>query len=272
MTNLQLKTKLTELVTQERKLSNEILELIALARSRRAHLDFGYGSLFDWLTKGLGYSAGAAQRRIDAASLLKVAPEIKEKLASGELNLTTVSKVQTAIRAQEKIAPVKAETKQAALKAVENTTLPEAEKKLCELFPALKSSVHQERRQTIDENTVRHSVNLPRYASELLEGLKLTFSHKFPKASDADIIIYALEQLAAGQKPTSTVEVKACEYKAQGKTCGSRYQVQRDHILPKALGGSDAPENLRYLCRQHNLLAAEQRLGVIKMSRYWRRI
>ena len=148
--------------------------------------------------------------------------------------------------------------------------MPEAEKKLCELFPALKSSVHQERRQTIDENTVRHSINLPKEATENLNKLKLALSHKFPKATDAEIITYALEQLL--KKSTSTVEVKSCEYKTGNKTCGSRYQVQRDHILPKALGGTDAPENLRYLCRQHNLLAAEQRLGVIKMSRYRRRI
>jgi 5-methylcytosine-specific restriction endonuclease McrA len=48
---------------------------------------------------------------------------------------------------------------------------------------------------------------------------------------------------------------------ATGKVCGSRYQVQIDHVIPKAFGGSDDPENLRPLCRQHNLLMAERVFG-----------
>lgn len=56
---------------------------------------------------------------------------------------------------------------------------------------------------------------------------------------------------------------KACTYKdpRTGKICGSTYQLQVDHIYPKALGGSDEPENLRSLCRKHNLLMAEKMLG-----------
>jgi hypothetical protein len=46
-----------------------------------------------------------------------------------------------------------------------------------------------------------------------------------------------------------------------GKICGSCYQVQIDHILPKAFGGSDDPSNLRLLCRQHNLMMAERNFG-----------
>ena len=31
------------------------------------HLDFGYSSLFDYLTERMGYANGSAQRRIDVA-------------------------------------------------------------------------------------------------------------------------------------------------------------------------------------------------------------
>lgn len=54
-----------------------------------------------------------------------------------------------------------------------------------------------------------------------------------------------------------------------GKVCGSRFQVQVDHITPKALGGDDEAKNLRLLCRQHNLLMAEKALGKTLMQRYW---
>jgi hypothetical protein len=54
-----------------------------------------------------------------------------------------------------------------------------------------------------------------------------------------------------------------CTYKdpKTGKTCGSTYQLEVDHIYPKALGGSDRTSNLRALCRKHNLLMAEKALG-----------
>ncbi|WP_374080346.1 HNH endonuclease [Bdellovibrio bacteriovorus] len=51
-----------------------------------------------------------------------------------------------------------------------------------------------------------------------------------------------------------------CEYIAPitGTKCKSTYQLQIDHRIPLARGGSDSPENLRILCRTHNLLFAQQ--------------
>jgi hypothetical protein len=51
-----------------------------------------------------------------------------------------------------------------------------------------------------------------------------------------------------------------CEYvnRETNKRCQSTYQLQIDHEIPIARGGTNAPENLRVLCRTHNLLAASQ--------------
>jgi hypothetical protein len=57
---------------------------------------------------------------------------------------------------------------------------------------------------------------------------------------------------------------------ATGKTCGSRFQLEIDHIHPIALGGSNDPSNLRVLCRQHNQQAARQVFGDSKMAKYSR--
>ncbi len=46
-----------------------------------------------------------------------------------------------------------------------------------------------------------------------------------------------------------------------GRRCGSRWQVEPDHVWPAALGGPSTVENLRLLCARHNILHAEQVYG-----------
>jgi 5-methylcytosine-specific restriction endonuclease McrA len=53
---------------------------------------------------------------------------------------------------------------------------------------------------------------------------------------------------------------KCCEYTNpnNGQRCDGVYQLQIDHKIPLALGGSNNPSNLRVLCRTHNLLEARK--------------
>ncbi len=102
MTNRELARELGKLVSEERRITHEILKLINSAFERRAYLEHGFSSMFEWLVSGFGYSHSAAFRRIEAARLIKSVPDAAEKLQSGELNLSTLSKAQFAIRAQEK--------------------------------------------------------------------------------------------------------------------------------------------------------------------------
>jgi hypothetical protein len=124
---------------------------------------------------------------------------------------------------------------------------------------------------------------------ENLERAKELLSHKFPKASDADVLAYALELLVGKMDPLKQARTASatrsaterqvlqkaggrCEYRdpRSGKRCGSRYQVEVDHIKPKALGGGDSPDNLRALCKQHNLFMAEKVLGKKRIAPYWK--
>ncbi|NUM88400.1 MAG: HNH endonuclease, partial [Bdellovibrionales bacterium] len=56
--------------------------------------------------------------------------------------------------------------------------------------------------------------------------------------------------------------------KARNKceNCHSRYALEIDHRIPRALGGPNTPENLRLLCRSCNQRAAIQALGLRKME------
>ncbi len=53
-----------------------------------------------------------------------------------------------------------------------------------------------------------------------------------------------------------------------GKRCGSRWQLEVDHVDPVARGGTSALGGLRVLCRMHNLLYAEQVYGREFMRKY----
>ncbi len=54
-----------------------------------------------------------------------------------------------------------------------------------------------------------------------------------------------------------------CEFTdpVTGQVCGSAWQVEVDHRLPRALGGGNETSNLRCLCRAHNQQEAEKFLN-----------
>jgi hypothetical protein len=58
----------------------------------------------------------------------------------------------------------------------------------------------------------------------------------------------------------------ACTWRApDGHLCGSKWQVEFDHIDPH---GPSTPENLRLLCRNHNRLHAERCFGKEYMNQF----
>ena len=54
-----------------------------------------------------------------------------------------------------------------------------------------------------------------------------------------------------------------CEYQGRGgRRCQAQTALHIDHRKPYARGGRHSPENLRVLCREHNLYVAERQFGV----------
>jgi hypothetical protein len=287
MTNYEIGQKLTELVTNERKATNEILQLINLALEKRSYVELGFSSMFDWLTRGFGYSNAAAYRRIEAAKILRSVPEAASKLETGVINLTILSKTQSVIKAHEKLSGKRLaqETKANLVKKIETKSLPEVERTLLAEFPEAATSVKSDRRQIINALITRHSLNLTQAGTQDLDRAKEVLSHALPNATDSEAIEYALKFFLDNKDPLrkrgrGQIEARRvvlrqsdarCSYQdpITKQVCGSRFHVQLDHIVPKSLGGDNRPQNLRPLCRQHNLLMAERLLGheVIKPYR-----
>lgn len=102
LTDRELLARTERLVRTERKLTLEILNMINEVWSRRAFLEAGCSSCYAWLTKGLGYSEGAASRRLRSAEMLRKVPDVGIKIEEGTLNISTLAQAQSAIRAEEK--------------------------------------------------------------------------------------------------------------------------------------------------------------------------
>jgi 5-methylcytosine-specific restriction endonuclease McrA len=271
MTNAELESKIRSLIKTERSITNQILRLINLAEDRRLPLERGFGSTFDWLTKGLGYSAGAAHRRIQTARLLRTVPDAEAKLESGALNLTNLAKAQSSIRAQQKATGVVMNASEQAdiVRTIERKTTAEAELVLVKLLPETAVLINQERVKRIDHDFERVSLNFTAEDMRNLEWFRDYYSHAMPNATNGQILARLMfevrqkKSISAAETKRAKTQRQSCQYTDEetGRVCGSTWQVEVDHVVPKALGGTDDPSNLRCLCRQHNKLMAERWLG-----------
>ena len=268
MSNEELEIQLGELVQTERRTTNEILQLILEAENRRLPLIRGHASTQAWLTDVYRYSESAAYRRIQAARLLKVVPEIEMKIAEGVLNLTTLALAQSTIQREEKRTGRKINRKEVISK-IEGQSSKKTERTLAREFPEL--SFKKDSLRAISETESRLNVVIDEETRELLETARSQLSHAVPDGSANEILKRALKKFVKqGDTGAKTKVGKRCEWMdpITRKRCNSTYQLQIDHIIPKAKGGTDEPKNLRFLCRQHNLLEAECVFGRKAMDRY----
>src|SRR5690242_12285536 len=72
------------LVAEERRIQAEFLVYLERIEAIGLHLEMAYGSLHEFMTRELGFSERAAQRRIQALFLMKAIPETKTAIEKGE--------------------------------------------------------------------------------------------------------------------------------------------------------------------------------------------
>jgi hypothetical protein len=152
--------------------------------------------------------------------------------------------------------------------------------------------------ELLDAELARVHVTVSRRFLEKLEAAKDALGHACPGGSAAEILERGLDLVLAQhakrqglvEKPrkgrpgsrsdTIPAEVKRevwrraggrCEWRFEsGERCGCRRGLEYDHIEPLALGGASTMDNVRLVCRPHNLLSARQVFGDALMDRYTR--
>jgi 5-methylcytosine-specific restriction endonuclease McrA len=110
-----------------------------------------------------------------------------------------------------------------------------------------------------------------------------------PAAAAGALLAHSAKRKGASEKPQTTprptkpgyiaAHVKRavwkrdggrCQWPVSGGVCGSTYQVEFDHRKARALGGGAAVEDIRLLCKSHNLESARETFGDEWMARFTR--
>lgn len=132
------------LVAKEREITTDVLRHLAEIERRKLYCDvtassgLKYGSLFDYAVHELGYSHGAASRRLAAMRLVKEMPEVEAKIESGALNLTNIARAQDLFRDLRRVEPTRSlskEEKAAILEKLEQKSSREGEKVILSMTP-----------------------------------------------------------------------------------------------------------------------------------------
>jgi 5-methylcytosine-specific restriction endonuclease McrA len=349
--------RLGELVGDERNVQVEFLLHLDEFDRRRAYLDAGFGSLWDYCLRALHLREGAAGRRIGAMRVLRRFPRLERGLRDGRLCLSTASllgQVLTEGNLEDLVARAAFKTKadvehlvasvrprEAPREGIRKLAAPAAgassvngsatvegsgadsseggllalpvgaavATRETELAARSAAAVRVEparprpaevRPVSEDQWSVR--VTLDAAAKEELETLKALLSHKIPDGDLGAVLREAIRcavekygrrkgATAPAQKrrrresdstsPHIPMDVRrevmkrdggCCTWTSDdGRRCGSRWQLELDHIRPVALGGTPTVDNLRLRCRPHNMRYAEQVYGREHMEQFRRR-
>ena len=252
------------LVSQEREITLKLLHHLKEIERRRLFSELKYGSMFEYLVKGLGYSEPAANRRLHASRLLKDLPQIEEKIADGSLNLTNLSLIGQLFKnenIQDKTEKIEI------LEKIENTTKRECEKELLkhtQNTPPPKENIKQ-----VNSDLHVMKLNLKEETVILFNEIKSVLSHNRLSNDEMMNRIFKIALPIIKNKkfklnakfttpaasPSITRYVpniikKQVYARDDGKCtkCNGSYKLEYDHIKPYAMGGESSLKNLRLLC------------------------
>ena len=257
----------------EKSATAKVLDVLIEIDHRRLWIKEGFSSMHDFCIRYLGYSESEANRRIQAARLTQKVEEVKPLLAQGELSLTNLSllaSVLTQDNAKE-ILPKVANKPSRDVEKIINEYFPERKKKK-EYFEA---EIDEELKGLLEEaKKLAGEKNATLLLKKVLKAYvrPKTAKRKRPEESKAKHTRQVPMPISREVKKMAEYQ---CEYVSdKGVRCNQTAKLEVDHVRPYAFGGSSRDlENLRCLCKVHNLYFARQyfpkarRLGQIGISR-----
>ncbi len=206
LSDLELLNLIKEKSKQERNLTLEVINLIREVEKRRLFLKLNYGSLFEYVTKELGFEESAANRRISASRLIREFPEAEEEIRDGSLTLSNIVQAQVFIRREEKLKSKRLprEEKKKVMDLVKNKSARNAKISLLQVFP--EQVVLNESMRQVTADHIEVKVILNEKVISKLDKLRGLLSHKHPNMSYSELIDelinMAIKKLDPAEKET----------------------------------------------------------------------
>ncbi len=179
------------LARSEREFGVAVLHHLREIERRKAYSAMGIKSLYDYCVDELGYSGGAAHRRIDAMKLLQEMPEIEEIILDGKLNFSTITQIQTFVRKENKIAeePITRDEKKEILNTMEGKSRRQVDREL--MKRSVQSEAHfQEKARVVSETHTELKLILTEETIQSLETLKGYLAHSHPGMGMSELVSY----------------------------------------------------------------------------------
>ena len=222
-------------VESERKATTVVLHCLREVERRRVFVEQGHSSLHDYCMRGLGYSGGAAFRRISAMRLLKDLPELEQKIERGELSLSAASSAQTVFHSRQKSSKaLNRSEKLGVLEQLTGKSRREAEAVLIKLAP---ECFRKEVRRDLNGVDIRVSVTIPRELEARLEKLKNLKSHALKDSSLTGLLTWMVEDCLKRHDP----EVVGRERKRRSRSETTEQDIRKES--GQVLGLSEGEQN-----------------------------
>jgi hypothetical protein len=234
--NERLVSEIKNLVREEREITARVIELLEEIHKRDLFRQRGYDTLQSFCEKELGYTAGAAARRIAAMRVMVDVPEAKPLFEDGLVSLETLQLGQIQSR-QKKLGT---DEKKALVYEVQGKSKEEAK----QMFQLEKT----------------FTLTLTEKEYELLKELKARLG-----TSKTETILNELLKLISPRNAVardSTTRVPTASQKRElfknpqcaWPGCAKDTHLEVDHIQPWSDGGKTSISNLQLLCSAHHKL------------------
>ncbi len=186
LTSDQLLSETKIIVSEERRITAKLIEHLGEINQRLLFLKLGYSSLFEFVTKELGLSEGAAQRRIQTMRLVTDLPETRQAFEKGSLSLSNAAKLQSYFHAIKKAGKAKTiEEKKAIAKNAENRSQSQCDRMLFELSPELPTP---EKTRILSPTVRELKFSVSEELFDKINRLRDLLSHSHPNATLAELM------------------------------------------------------------------------------------
>ena len=183
---MNLRKQTGEFVEKEKFYTAKVLQNLAIIDRQKLFSDYGYPSLYKYLTRELKYSDSEANIRVAAVRLIKREKSVAEKIAKGKISLTNAAEINTSLNQFERENKQKACTKivQQAVILAENKTTRRAKEDLRQALelkaPRRETLILEEKLKSPHEplRAIAHFLGLICHLCQNLQKVLLTPTHQ----------------------------------------------------------------------------------------------